>query len=134
MNLSQLIVVLDRLLNYFIPPDIVADREACKRANVFLISHILGPFIGNVVPGTIYFIDPHPGYQVAVLALSTPDAKTHAWFFLHRCQPSALSYGSLHRSHDDERLCFRHRNLQQDQRAGDKVLIRRRCMFCIAQN
>jgi signal transduction histidine kinase len=77
MNLTQLIVALDRLLNYFIPPDIMADREACKRANVFLISHILGPFIGNVVPGTIYFIDPHPGYQVAVLAISI----TSFWIF-----------------------------------------------------
>src|SRR5665647_3016790 len=69
-NLAQLISALDRLVNYFIPPDIAADREACKRAHVFLISHILGPFIGIVVPGTIYFIDPNPGYEVAILATS----------------------------------------------------------------
>ena len=69
-NLAQLISALDRLVNYFIPPDIAADREACKRAHVFLISHILGPFIGSVVPGTIYFIDPNPGYEVAILATS----------------------------------------------------------------
>jgi signal transduction histidine kinase len=69
-NLTQLIAALDRLVNYFIPPDIMADREACKRAHVFLISHILGPFIGSVVPGTIYFIDPKPGYEVAILAIS----------------------------------------------------------------
>lgn len=77
MNLTQLIVALDRLVNYFIPPEIMADREARKRANVFLMSHILGPFIGNVVPGTIYFIDPNPGYQVAVLAISI----TSFWVF-----------------------------------------------------
>jgi signal transduction histidine kinase len=69
-NLTQLIAALDRLVNYFIPTDIMADREACKRAHVFLISHILGPFIGSVVPGTIYFIDPNPGYEVAILAIS----------------------------------------------------------------
>jgi signal transduction histidine kinase len=69
-NLTQLIAALDRLVNFFIPPDIMADREACKRAHVFLISHILGPFIGSVVPGTIYFIDPNPGYEVAILATS----------------------------------------------------------------
>ena len=69
-NLTQLIAALDRLVNYFIPPDIMADREACKRAHVFLISHILGPFIGSVVPGTIYVIDPNPGYEVAILAIS----------------------------------------------------------------
>lgn len=69
-KLTQLVTALDRLVNYFIPPDIAADREACKRAHVFLISHILGPFIGSVVPGTIYFIDPKPGYEVAILAIS----------------------------------------------------------------
>ncbi|MGZ9125273.1 MAG: sensor histidine kinase [Candidatus Binatia bacterium] len=69
-NLAQLISALDGLVNYFIPPKIMADREACKRAHVFLISHILGPFIGSVVPGTIYFIDPKPGFEVTILAIS----------------------------------------------------------------
>jgi signal transduction histidine kinase len=76
-SLTQLIATLDRLVNYFIPPDIAADREARKRAHIFLISHICGPFIGNVVPGTIYFIDPHPGYPAAILAISI----TAFWLF-----------------------------------------------------
>jgi signal transduction histidine kinase len=75
--LIQLIAALERLVNYFIPPDIAADREACKRAHVFLISHILGPFIGNVVPGTLYVIDPNAGYDVAILSLSI----TSFWVF-----------------------------------------------------
>jgi signal transduction histidine kinase len=76
-KLTQLIAALDRLVNYFTPPGIMADREACKGAHVFLISHILGPFIGNVVPGTIYFLDPNPGYAVAILAISI----TAFWIF-----------------------------------------------------
>ena len=76
-KLIQLIVALDRLVYYFIPPDILANREACKRAHVFLISHILGPFIGNVVPGTLYFIDPSAGFDVAILSLSI----TAFWIF-----------------------------------------------------
>jgi signal transduction histidine kinase len=76
-NLTLLIAALDRLVGYFTPPDIMADREACKRAHVFLISHILGPFIGNVVPGTIFFLDPDPGYAVAILAISI----TSFWIF-----------------------------------------------------
>jgi signal transduction histidine kinase len=75
--LTQSIAALDRLVNYFTPPDIAADREACKRAHIFLISHILGPFIGNVVPGTMYFIDPNPGYPAAILAISI----TAFWVF-----------------------------------------------------
>ena len=69
-SLMQMIAALDRLVNYFIPPEIMADREARNRAHVFLISHILGPFIGSVVPGTILFLDPNPGYEVAILTAS----------------------------------------------------------------
>ena len=69
-TLGGLFAALDRLVNYFVPPAIAADRECRQRAHVFLVSHILGPFIGNVVPIALYVLDPTPGYQVAVLALS----------------------------------------------------------------
>src|SRR5215470_7127114 len=69
-QLAKAIAALDRLVNYFIPPHIEADRDTRNRAHVFLVSHILGPFIGNVVPISIYVLDPAPGYDVAVLAAS----------------------------------------------------------------
>ena len=69
-KLAAAIAALDRLVNYFIPADIAADRDARNRAHVFLVSHILGPFIGSVVPISIYLLDPSPGYDVAVLAVS----------------------------------------------------------------
>jgi signal transduction histidine kinase len=68
--LKRMTTALDRLVVYFIPPQIAADRDARNRAHVFLISHILGPIIGNVVPAALYVLDPHPGYEVAVLAAS----------------------------------------------------------------
>ena len=76
-NLARMLGALDRLVNYFIPPAIAADRDARNRAHVFLVSHILGPFIGNVVPIALYVLDPAPGYDVAVLALSI----TAFWIF-----------------------------------------------------
>ena len=76
-KLSRMIAALDRLVNYFIPPKITADRDGRNRAHVFLVSHILGPFIGNVVPIALYVLDPAPGYQVAVLAISI----TSFWIF-----------------------------------------------------
>jgi signal transduction histidine kinase len=69
-KLAKLIAALDLLVNYFIPADIAADRDARNRAHVFLVSHILGPFIGSVVPIALYVLDPAPGYEVAVLAIS----------------------------------------------------------------
>ena len=76
-TLSRMIVTLDRLVNYFIPHQIAVDRDGRNRAHVFLVSHILGPFIGNVVPIALYVLDPTPGYQVAVLAISI----TSFWVF-----------------------------------------------------
>src|SRR5882724_6337119 len=76
-TLSRMIVALDRLVNYFIPPQIAVDRDGRNRAHVFLVSHILGPFIGNVVPISIFVLDPSPGYDVAVLAISI----TSFWIF-----------------------------------------------------
>jgi len=69
-KLAGAIAALDRLVSYFIPEGITADRDARNRAHVFLVSHILGPFIGNVVPISIYLLDPSPGYEVAVLGIS----------------------------------------------------------------
>src|SRR6202046_5042564 len=68
--LAKMIAALDRFVNYFIPAEIAADRDARNRAHVFLVSHILGPFIGNVVPIALYVLDPSPGYEVVVLAIS----------------------------------------------------------------
>src|ERR1700756_5183778 len=70
VKLAKAICALDWLVNYFIPPGITADRDTRNRAHVFLVSHILGPFIGSVVPITIYVLDPTPGYDVATLAIS----------------------------------------------------------------
>jgi signal transduction histidine kinase len=76
-KLAKALAALDRLVNYFIPPEIAVDRDARNRAHVFLVSHILGPFIGNVVPIALYVLDPAPGYEVAVLAISI----TSFWIF-----------------------------------------------------
>jgi signal transduction histidine kinase/CheY-like chemotaxis protein len=75
--LARMIAALDRIVDYFIPSEMTADRDARNRAHVFLISHILGPFIGNVVPIALYILDPDPGYEVAVLAISI----TSFWIF-----------------------------------------------------
>ena len=83
-RLGKAIAALDRLVDYFIPADIAADRDTRNRAHVFLVSHILGPFIGNVVPISIFLLDPSPNYDVAVLAASI----TAFWVF-----PFALRAG-----------------------------------------
>jgi signal transduction histidine kinase len=64
------LVLLDRFVDWFIPAEMTGDRESRKQARMFLISHLFGPFIGNVVPIALYVLDPTPGFDVAVLAAS----------------------------------------------------------------
>jgi len=61
---------IDRTVDWFIPPALAAEREKRQLARMFLISHLLGPFLGLVVPGALIFVDPTPGIPVAVLATS----------------------------------------------------------------
>lgn len=61
---------LDRLVDGFIPASIAEQREERQRARMFLISHLCGPFIGSVVPLTLFALDPTPGYPTVVLAIS----------------------------------------------------------------
>jgi signal transduction histidine kinase len=76
-RVHHLLARVDRLINWFIPPEMSADRESRKLARMFLISHLFGPFIGNVVPLTLYVLNPQPGYDVFVLAGSI----TAFWLF-----------------------------------------------------
>lgn len=68
---------LDRFIDWFIPPEIAGEREKRQQARMFLISHCLGPFLGNVVSGALLFLDPTPGWSTAVLAVSI----TAFWMF-----------------------------------------------------
>jgi signal transduction histidine kinase len=66
-----------QLADYFIPENITKNRDALNQARMFLISHTMGPFLGNTVPLALYFVDPTPGWNIAVLALSI----TAFWLF-----------------------------------------------------
>jgi signal transduction histidine kinase len=44
---------------------------------MFLISHTMGPILGNSVPLALYLVDPTPGFDILVLALSI----TAFWIF-----------------------------------------------------
>ena len=74
---SKIEPFLTGMIDWFIPDDIRRDREMVKQCRLFLISHLLGPFIGNTVPLALYLLDPMPGFQVVVLAMSI----TGFWIF-----------------------------------------------------
>ncbi len=56
------------LLDWFIPPSLKAERDTHSRARIFLVSHFFGPFLGHTITVYLYWLDPHPGYGLWVLA------------------------------------------------------------------
>ena len=61
---------LDVLVDSLVPPSMKVDLHQLKRVRMFLISHILGPFLGLPIPIALWFLDPTPWPHVAILALS----------------------------------------------------------------
>ncbi len=58
-----------QFIERFLPPGVQSDRDAANQARVFLISHTIGPILGNTVPLALFAFDPTPGLDVAILAI-----------------------------------------------------------------
>jgi len=54
-------------IDWFIPDDLLADREMRTRARMFLFSHMFGPILGNVIPGYLLWADPRSFSTLSVL-------------------------------------------------------------------
>jgi signal transduction histidine kinase len=74
---KELAARYQRLIDYFVPDSIREDRDASNQARMFLISHTMGPILGNSVPTALFFVDPTPGLDILVLAISI----TSFWVF-----------------------------------------------------
>jgi signal transduction histidine kinase/ActR/RegA family two-component response regulator len=48
------------LLDWFIPEEMKSEAEKLRRARMFLISHLFGPFLGHTISLSILWIDPAP--------------------------------------------------------------------------
>lgn len=70
MGFERLTRAITDYADKFIPQDMKSDQESLNQARVFLISHLFGPFIGSTVPLAFFLLNPSPGFDVLVLALS----------------------------------------------------------------
>ena len=66
-----------QLIEYFIPDNMRGDREATNQARMFLISHSLGPILGNAVPLAVLFFNATLRIDAIVLSI----AITAFWAF-----------------------------------------------------
>ncbi len=57
------------LIEYFVPESLRGDRDSLNQARMFLISHTMGPVLGNSVPLALFFFDPTIGFDIPILSL-----------------------------------------------------------------
>ena len=53
---------LAKLIDWFIPASMRLDVEARRRALLFLVSHLIGPWLGLTIIVYLYWLDPHAGF------------------------------------------------------------------------
>ncbi|QCO57358.1 HAMP domain-containing histidine kinase (plasmid) [Pseudorhodobacter turbinis] len=67
---AKIVLGYARLASFFMPAVLLSDRDVANSARMFLISHILGPFMGSTVPLALYVFDPTPGFDIIILLVS----------------------------------------------------------------
>ena len=90
-SFGSLLTRFNALVDWFMPAAAGDDRELAKHMRMYIITHILGPFLGNSVPAALYIFDPNPGVNVAILAI----AITSFWLGPFVLRYNARSYYPL---------------------------------------
>ncbi len=54
---------IDGFLDYFIPVEIRVRPDSHRRARMFMLSHVFGPFLGNVIPLYLFIVGQKSDYR-----------------------------------------------------------------------
>lgn len=81
--MQEFLRAVETLVDRFIPETMKGDMNQYKRVRMFVISHLVGPFLGHPITLYLFTYDPNPWPHVHILGLSV----TLFWFF-----PVALRY------------------------------------------
>jgi signal transduction histidine kinase len=63
-------ISIDGFLDYFIPVEIRVRPDSHRRARMFMLSHVFGPFLGNVIPLYLFIVGQVADYRFWTFAAS----------------------------------------------------------------
>ncbi|WDR04159.1 hypothetical protein PSQ19_09275 [Devosia algicola] len=64
------LAVFQRFITWLTPEVLLHDLHTRKRVQMFIVSHLFGPFIAAPIPIFLWIADPNPSPHVQILALS----------------------------------------------------------------
>jgi signal transduction histidine kinase len=85
ISVNSALVKLDAFLDFWIPESIASQKEMRQRARMFLLSHVMGPFLGNALPLFMLVLGFPADHKLLIFAGSI----TLFWVF-----PPLLKYGA----------------------------------------
>ena len=86
---------LNKIIDWFIPGTLLADREMRTRARMFLVSHMFGPILGNVIPAFLWWDGTGPTAPLGVLAGSICAFWTFPFLLKYTGRYQLLSFVSI---------------------------------------
>ncbi len=84
-----------RTIDWFIPTELLQNREMRTRARMFLFSHMFGPILGNSIPAFLLWVDPASWRSLVVLAGSVTGFWVFPFFLKFTGEYELLSYLSI---------------------------------------
>ncbi len=91
LSISKTQLMLERLVDAFMPDRFRGDVLSERRVRMFLISHIFGPIISHPITILLMFYDPNPWPHVPILGASI----TLFWVFLLAVKFTPIKYETL---------------------------------------
>src|SRR5688572_18749493 len=82
---------LNSFVEWFIPDPLSKDPRLVQRVRMFLISHLVGPFLGYSIIAFLLIVEPSPGAHVWVLAATM----TAFWAFPFALKLFPTQYNAL---------------------------------------
>ena len=86
---------IDGFLDHFIPVEIRVRPDAHRRARMFMLSHVFGPFLGNVIPLYLYIVGMELDYRFWVFATSITCFWLYPFLLKWTRQYTALAFISV---------------------------------------
>jgi len=86
---------LTPIADWFIPGELLGDREMRTRARMFLVSHMFGPILGNVIPAYLLWVDPKDVGTLAVLAGSICSFWAYPFALRYTGRYALLAFASI---------------------------------------
>ena len=86
---------LDAFLDYFIPAEIRVRPDSHRRARMFMLSHVFGPFLGNVIPLYLFMIGADRDYRFWIFATSITAFWIYPFLLKYTRQYTVLAFISI---------------------------------------